>query len=314
MKRLASIAVLGAAALLLPSSLIAQRGTVGRGGGGGGFRSSGPAGGFRSAGPGGFRSAGPSGFRTMGPGGFRTVGPGGFRSAGPGVRTFAPGARTTNGFVRFGSAGHTSVGRPFVPGGHGFNNGFNHFHHNRVFFNNCFGFSCGSPFFFGGGFGFGFGAGFFGWPFFGSSFYGPPYYPYYPGDYGYGGYGYGGPPPSQPVVVSTDNGSTVQLATDVQRLSDEVENLRNEEDRRYNEDRAQARSGASLSAKEPAVTVFIFRDGRRISAQSYAIAGTTLWIFDEHAARKFQIGELDATATEHANAINGVEFHVPEPR
>jgi hypothetical protein len=198
-----------------------------------------------------------------------------------------------------------------VPGHGGFNNGFHHFHHNRVFFNNCFGFSCGSPFFFGGGFGFGFGAGaFFGWPFFGSSFYGPPYYPYYSGDY----YGYGYPPPAQPVVVSTDNGNTVQLATDVQRLSDEVEELRNEENRRYNEDRAAARSGAPLSAKEPAVaTVFIFRDGRRISAQSYAIAGPTLWIFDEHAARKFLIAELDATATEHANAVNGVEIHVPAP-
>jgi hypothetical protein len=115
------------------------------------------------------------------------------------------------------------------------------------------------------------------------------------------------------VVVSTDNGNTVQLATDVQRLSDEVENLRNEEDRRYNEDRAQARSGAPLSAKEPSVTVFIFRDGRRFSAQSYAITGQTLWIFDEHAARKFQIGDLDAAATERANAANGVEFHFPGP-
>jgi hypothetical protein len=331
MKRLASIAVLGTAALLLPSLLIAQRGMSGRGGGGGGFRSSG-AGGFRSAGPGGFRSAGPGGFRsgppagfrsgppsgfrtgppggfrTVAPGGFRTVGPGGFRPGGPGVRTFAPGPRTTNGFVRFGSAGRP-VARPFGPGGHGFNNGFNHFHHNRVFFNNCFGFSCGSPFFFGGGFGFGFGAGaFFGSPFFGLPFYGPPYYPYYPGDY----YGYGPQPQSQPVVVSTDNGNTVQLSADVQRLSDEVADLRNEESRRYSEDRAAASSGASLSAKEPAVTVFIFRDGRRFSAQSYAITGQTLWIFDEHAARKFLIADLDFAATERANAANGVEFRVPE--
>jgi hypothetical protein len=312
--------MLGTAALLLllPSALIAQRGMSGRGGGGGGFRSSG-GGGFRGAGPSGFRGAGPAGgfrgagpaggFRTVAPGGFRTVGPGGVRSVGPGVRTFAPAAaRRTNGFVAFGPAGRT-----FVSGGHVFvhSPGFNHFH-NGVFFNNCFGFACGSPFFFGGGFGFGFGGVFFGSPFWGSPYYGgygAPY-PYYPSDY----YGYGPPPPSQPVAVSTDNGNTVQLSADVQRLSDEVADLRSEENRRYNEDRSQARSGASLSAKEPAVTVFVFRDGHHLSAQSYAITGQTLWIFDEHAARKFPIADLDFAATERANAANGVEFRIPESR
>ncbi|MBZ5504548.1 MAG: hypothetical protein LAO78_03575 [Acidobacteriia bacterium] len=172
--------------------------------------------------------------------------------------------------------------------------GFRRFGHRPFgFFDRCFG--CFSPFFFSGGF------------FLGSPYY--PYYPYYPGDY-YGGYS------APPVVVNTDNGNDVQLSADVQRLSDEVEDLRNEErQRRYAEDRAAAGSGASLSAKAPAVaTVFVFRDGHRISAQSYAITGQTLWIFDEHAARKLQMADLDASATEQANAANGVEFRVPEPR
>lgn len=119
----------------------------------------------------------------------------------------------------------------------------------------------------------------------------------------------------QPVVVNSDNGNSVALAAEVQRLTDEVGDLRDEENRRYYEDRARAaNSGASMTAKEPAAaTVFVFRDGRRISAQSYAIAGQTLWIFDEHAARKYQIGDLDAANTEKANAANGVEFHVPAP-
>jgi hypothetical protein len=320
MKRLASIAVLGAAALLLPSLLNAQRGMAGRGGGGSGPRVSsgfrgGSPGGFRTMGPaGGFRGVGPAGagFRTMGPG-VRTVAPGGFRSVGPGVRTFSTAPRVTNGFVRFGPGGRTvaSGGHVFVHGPGGFVHGVHPFPHNHVFVNGCFGFGCGSPFFFGGGFGFGFGGAFFGpsfWgsPFWGSPFYGSPY-PYYPSDY----YGYGPPAPAQPVAVNSDNGNTVQLSADVQRLSDEVADLRNEENRRYYEDRSQARSGASLSAKEPAITVFIFRDGRRLSAQSYAITGQTLWIFDEHAARKFQIADLDAAATERANAANGVEVHFP---
>jgi hypothetical protein len=115
--------------------------------------------------------------------------------------------------------------------------------------------------------------------------------------------------------VNSDNGNSVALAAEVQRLTDEVGDLRDEENRRYYEDRTRAaNSGASMTAKEPAVaTVFVFPDGRRISAQSYAITGQTLWIFDEHAAHKYQIGDLDAASTEKANAANGVEFHVPAP-
>jgi hypothetical protein len=192
------------------------------------------------------------------------------------------------------------VSRPFFPGHHNFVSfnrgfGFHHFHNHFGFFGGCFG--CVSPFF---------GAGFF-W---GSPFY-PPY-PYY-GDY-YPDY-YGAPPPAQPVVVNSDNGNSVALAAEVQRLTDEVGDLRDEENRRYYEDRARAaNSGSSMTAKEPAAaTVFVFRDGRRISAQSYAITGQSLWIFDEHAAHKYQLADLDAASTEKANAANGVEFHVPAP-
>jgi hypothetical protein len=184
---------------------------------------------------------------------------------------------------------HVFVDRPF---------GFRRFHHRRFEdFDDCFG--CRSPFFFGSGL-----------------FLGSPFYPsYFPGDY-YGNYsGYGPPAQQQPVVVNTDNGSTVELAAEIQRLTDEVDDLRSEEGRRYSQDRAAAaNSGKSMSAREPAAaTVFVFRDGHRISAQSYAIAGQTLWIFNEHAARKYQIADLDATATDQVNAANGVEFHVPEP-
>ncbi len=62
---------------------------------------------------------------------------------------------------------------------------------------------------------------------------------------------------------------------------------------------------------QPSATIFVFSDGHRISAKSYAIAGQTLWIFSEQSARKYQLADLDAAATEQANAANGVEFHVP---
>jgi len=291
MKRLACLVLLCTSALLISTSLYAQRGMSGRGGGSG-FRSGG-SGGFRSGGSGGFRSGGSGGFRSA-PSGFRSS-PGGFRS-GPGVRTFSRGPRT-GGFSSFSSSNRSFGSRRFVPFRRdfvGFNHsfGFRRFHHRFAFFDGCFG--CFSPFF---------GAGLF---------WGSPFYPYYYGDYYHDYYG---APAAQPVVVNSDNGNSVALAAEVQRLTDEVGDLRDEENRRYYEDRSRAaNSGASMTAKEPAAaTVFVFRDGRRISAQSYAITGQTLWIFDEHAARKYQLAELDAAASEKANAANGVEFHVPAP-
>jgi hypothetical protein len=287
MKPLAALVVLGISALLVPTSLNAQmRGMSGRGGGGN-----------SSHGSSGFRSAPSSGFRSGPSGGFRSA-PGGFRS-GPGFSTFGPGQRS-GGFSSFSPAGRTFSSRNVVSRQHVFVNrpfGFRRFNNRRFgFFDDCFG--CRSPFFFGNGL-----------------FLGSPFFPYYPGDYYGDYYGYGPPAQQQPVVVNTDNGNTVQLSAEVQQLTDEVEDLRSEESRRYSQDRAAAaNSGSSMSAKEPAAaTVFVFRDGHRISAQSYAIAGQTLWIFNEHAARKYQIADLDATATDQVNAANGIEFHVPAP-
>jgi hypothetical protein len=287
MKRLTSLVVLGTAALLISPSLYAQRGMSGRGGGGGSFHG---GGGFRSAPSGGFRSA-PMGVRTA---------PGGFRSA-PGFTSFAP---RTGRFSSFAPAGRTFSSRTFVSSNHvfvnrpfGFQHFHNHFHDHFGFFHGCFGFAC-SPFFFSSGF-----------------FLGAPFFPYYPGFYdgGYYGDNYSYPPPvQQPVAVNSDNGSDSALISQVQQLTDEVADLRNEENRRYYDDRARAGSGENLSAKEPAAaTIFVFNDGHRISAKSYAIAGQTLWVFNEQSAHKYLLTELDASATEQANAANGVEFHLP---
>ncbi len=288
MKRLASLVVLCTAALLISPSLYAQRGMSGRGGGGGSFHG---GGGFRSAPAGGFRSAGPSGFRSA---------PGGFRS-GPGFSTFGP-VQRPGGFSSFAPSNRAFSSRSFSSRGHVFFNrpfvnrpfGFRRFHNGFGFFDGCFG--CFSPFLFSGGF------------FPGSPFYS---YPGFYGDYYGDGYGYG-PPAPQPVVVNTDNGNSAELAAQVQQLTDEVSDLRSEENRRYYDDRAKASSGATLSATEPAAaTIFVFTDGHRISAKSYAIAGQTLWIFSEQSARKYPLADLDAGATEQANAANGVEFHLP---
>jgi hypothetical protein len=69
-----------------------------------------------------------------------------------------------------------------------------------------------------------------------------------------------------------------------------------------------------MSAVSPAAsTTFVFRDGRRVTAENYAIAGQTLWILNEHTAKKFAMSDLDQAATEQVNAANGVELHLPQP-
>jgi|SRR5579871_5261946 len=330
MKRLFSLAILGTAALLVPSSVVnaQMRGGGGGGhmGGGGGFHSSGSSG-FHSAGQSGFHSA-PSGFRSSGAAGFRAPSAGGFRSSSGFVGVRSSGVRSsgvrTTGFRSFGprttgvrtvsSSRGTFVGVNHVGASHvfvGHTVGFNSFHNNFVFFHGCFG--CFSPFFFNGGF-------FFGSPFFGFGF-GAPFFPYYPyyGGYGYGGYGPYYAPPVSSDYSSTDN--TAQLSADVQNLSNQVADLRNDVNGANGENAnsgnyvERAPPGTSLSATEPSVaTVFIFRDGLRVTGQNYAIAGATLWVFNERSARKYPMADLDAAATEKANAANGVEFHIPEPQ
>jgi hypothetical protein len=161
-------------------------------------------------------------------------------------------------------------------------------------FGRCFGFHCRNPFFFNNAFfnpflfgGFGWGGW---WP-----------YSYIPGF----DYGYNQQPQQQPVAVSEGtNANDVQLLLEMQRLGDQVESLREEQ-------RRQASAAQAPPGPAPATT-FVFRDGRRLSTQSYAISGQTVWILSEHTARKVPMTELDLAATEQANAANGVEIRLPE--
>ncbi len=187
----------------------------------------------------------------------------------------------------FTPSGRIAVGRGPFP--------FRHFRQRPVvFFRGCFGFPCRNRFFFGNSF------------VFGAPFAPYPYYPYYPAEYY-------PPEPPLPAVAGSNNSNEVQLAVQVQRLSDEIEDLRSEQGRQANVGQQPASSpSAPLSAQPPAAsTIFIFRDGRRISAQNYAVAGQTLWIFDEHRARRIPLADLDRAATEQVNAVSGIDLHLP---
>lgn len=126
---------------------------------------------------------------------------------------------------------------------------------------------------------------------------------FYPSDYSQEAQG------QQPIVMSNGNeeGNT-QLAVEIQRLSDEIEFMRQGRGRQEQ----AGQPGASLSARTAASTVFVFRDGRRMTTENYAIAGQTLWVFNEHAAKKYPLADLDRGATEQANADNGVDLRLPD--
>lgn len=209
-----------------------------------------------------------------------------FRPAGTLART-----RFTTSGARFSFNGFARSCGGFFPCNNRFF--FRHHFHNRFFF------SFGSPFF-------GFGS-----PFFASPFFGASYIPgFFPEDYygGYPSYGYQQPPE----VASNDNSADVELAQQIQRLSDEVEDLRDEQATSQREAREPVPPGTSMSAVNPAVaTTFVFRDGHRETAQNYAIAGGTLWILNEHAAKKVPLTEIDVSATEQVNAANGVDVRLP---
>ncbi|HKW75996.1 MAG TPA: hypothetical protein VJN64_10775 [Terriglobales bacterium] len=157
----------------------------------------------------------------------------------------------------------------------------------------------------------------FGSPFFGSPFFGSPFFPGFVGaSYipGFSPQDYYPPYPAQPPaeMVSNDNSADIQLAQQIQRLSDEVEDLRDEQATARRETRETPPPGTSMSAVNPAVaTTFVFRDGRRTTAQNYAIAGETLWILNEHAAKKVPLSDIDVAATEQVNAANGVNVRLP---
>jgi len=148
----------------------------------------------------------------------------------------------------------------------------------------------------------------FGWPYAYYGFY-PGYYPYYP---------------SYPLFwesydnsISAYTQQNLQLQQQVDDLSNELEQLREDEAAERNvpppSPPQQLPPQAQTNAPPPSPTTLVFRDGRTEKVNNYAVAGSTLWVFNERRARKVPLAELDIAATEKANEERGVPFQVPRP-
>ena len=104
-----------------------------------------------------------------------------------------------------------------------------------------------------------------------------------------------------------DRGS--DLAGELERLTDEVERLREEQTAR---EQARLTPPRRPSAEENVPsTILVFRDGHRSEVSNYAIVGQTLWVFTQQRARKIPVSDLDVEATKKVNAGRGVEVPLP---
>jgi len=99
----------------------------------------------------------------------------------------------------------------------------------------------------------------------------------------------------------------VELAYQVGRLSEEIQQLREQQTLR------QPQQPQSQTQSAPAVpTVLVFRDGHRVEIQNYAIIGQTLWVLDEKTSTKISISDLDLDATQKENRGRGLRFPLSE--
>ena len=134
------------------------------------------------------------------------------------------------------------------------------------------------------------------------------YAPYYWPDPFYSPY-YSTPSYVDPGYLAPQDSTNDDLSDQVQRLSQEIQDLRLQEEA-LAASRMQPPPPPPPSTPEPppTPTVFVFRDGHRVSIQNYAIVGSMLWVLDERTSTKIPLADLDLDATQKINRGNGVRF------
>jgi hypothetical protein len=99
---------------------------------------------------------------------------------------------------------------------------------------------------------------------------------------------------------SSDNGG---LHRDLESLNGKIDRLQAD---------VEARNHPKAADTEPA-TALVFRDQHVEEVHNYAIAGGTLWVLNQQAAKKIPLDQLDIPATTKMNDDRGVDFQVPGP-
>jgi hypothetical protein len=125
------------------------------------------------------------------------------------------------------------------------------------------------------------------------------------------------PPPTDPASAFVSPGNSSAFAQNSQIQQDEIDRLSQEVDRLRERESREAETAPSQTqpmAQIHAETVLVFRDKHTEEIQNYAIVGNTLWVFTELRARKIAIANLDVPATTRANEDRGTDFQLPKSR
>ena len=147
--------------------------------------------------------------------------------------------------------------------------------------------------------------------------FGYPWYPgyyagYYPGYYPYDWW-------DSSSSYDGDQERELALASEMDSVNAEQQRLREEEGRDRDQDsyvrrarpRIEARGGEERTVSGPS-TALVFRDKHVEEIRNYAIAGGTLWVLNEQAAKKIPLAQLDLAATARMNDDRGVDFQLPK--
>ena len=107
-----------------------------------------------------------------------------------------------------------------------------------------------------------------------------------------------------------------ELSYQVRRLTQEIRQMRSKREiERTPAKQGQTDQVAPESAPAPETTVLptilVFRDGRRMEIQNYAIADQTLWVFAEQSTTKISLTDLDLEGTIKVNADRRSRFSRP---
>lgn len=112
---------------------------------------------------------------------------------------------------------------------------------------------------------------------------------------------------------SRDHDAQYQMTSEINRLADEVQQLR--EERQYSQvppaPASQSRTEANLREDLPVVLVFL--DKRIQEVKNYAVANEMLVVLDGSRKKKYPLADLDLAATMKLNDERGVDFQVPNP-
>ena len=101
------------------------------------------------------------------------------------------------------------------------------------------------------------------------------------------------------------------LADEMNSVNLEEQRLREEEDRDRDSYARRSQPREEERAAVVPATALVFRDQHVEEVRNYAIAGGTLWVLNDQAAKKIPLAQLDLAATVKMNDDRGVDFQVP---